>query len=182
VRAPSLSWLGLALLLAAAAACRREPEPAAASRPAPEPAAIQALVATLYFPGEGGHLRAEPRELHAPTRAEDRVKSVVEALLAGPQGDGLARPLAAGVVAGPVYLSAEGVAFVDLEAQEVKLPLALGSTDERLAVWSFVNSVAASVPEARRVVLLWNGTQPATLAGHLDLTRPLAPDPGLVAR
>jgi hypothetical protein len=42
--------------------------------------------------------------------------------------------------------------------------------------------VALNIPEARRVILLWNGVQPQTLCGHLDLTRPLLPDTGLVAR
>lgn len=178
----TLPVVGLVVLLAGGAGCGRERVPASVAPAPPAPAEVHALPATLYFPGEGGRLRAEERELTASPRAEDRVKSVVDALLAGPQGEGLARPLAEGVATGSVYLSAEGVAFVDLQAPEVELPLALGSTAERLTVWSLVNSVAASVPEARRVVLMWNGTQPATLAGHLDLTHPLAPDPGLVER
>jgi hypothetical protein len=51
-----------------------------------------------------------------------------------------------------------------------------------VTVYSLVNSVALNVPAARRVALLWNGTQRQSFAGHLDTSRPLAPDPSLVVR
>jgi hypothetical protein len=38
------------------------------------------------------------------------------------------------------------------------------------------------VEEADRVVLLWNGRQASTFAGHVDTTRPLGPAADLIAR
>jgi hypothetical protein len=38
------------------------------------------------------------------------------------------------------------------------------------------------VPQASRVVLLWNGIQRESFSGHLDLSRPLTPDRSLVSR
>ena len=52
-------------------------------------------------------------------------------------------------------------------------PPVTGSRGELLVVYSFVNSILANVPEARGVVLMWNGSQRPTFAGHVDTTRPL---------
>lgn len=52
----------------------------------------------------------------------------------------------------------------------------MGSTQEMLTVYSLVNTVAMGSEAVERVVLLIDGKQPTTLAGHVDLTRPLRPD------
>ena len=52
-------------------------------------------------------------------------------------------------------------------------PPVSGTRGELLVVYSFVNSILANVSEARGVVLLWNGNQRPTFAGHIDTTRPL---------
>jgi spore germination protein GerM len=132
----------------------------------------------LYFPAAGGGLRAEPRELRVAAAPKDRVRKVVEALLAGPQTPGLARPMPEGVTVGSVQLGAEGIAYVDLRWPESPDPPPGGSTEEIQRVYSVVDSIALNVPEASRVVLLWNGVQRDSFSGHLDLSRPLAPDRG----
>jgi hypothetical protein len=43
-----------------------------------------------------------------------------------------------------------------------------------------VDSIVLGVPQASRVVLLWNGSQRETFSGHLDLSVPLVPDRGLL--
>jgi len=55
-----------------------------------------------------------------------------------------------------------------------------GSSDEILTVYAIVDSLAANVPEIRRVGILVAGRERETL-GHLDLRRPLPPDLTLVA-
>jgi hypothetical protein len=72
--------------------------------------------------------------------------------------------------------------LVDLHAPGRDAPPAGGSREELVTVYSLVNSLALNVPAARRVVLLWNGSQRRSFAGHVDTSRPLAPDPSLVAR
>ena len=49
-----------------------------------------------------------------------------------------------------------------------------------LAVYSLVNSFVASFPAVRRVQILVDGRPVTTLAGHIDLTRPLSADMTLV--
>ncbi len=77
----------------------------------------------------------------------------------------------------------DGVAWVDLTvarsgaaAARFEQP-AMGLGEELLAVYSLVNSLTASDLGIERVVLMWNGEQRLTFAGHVDTTRPLPPDP-----
>lgn len=60
-------------------------------------------------------------------------------------------------------------------------PPASGSREELLRIYSVVETVTVNVPEVRRVVLLWNGVQRESFAGHVDTSRPLAPRDDLVA-
>jgi hypothetical protein len=145
-------------------------------------AAALTLPVDLYFPGEGGRLFPEHRELEVTDDAERQIREVLAALLAGPRGEGLERPLPEGVEVAGVYLDHDGVAYVDLAAPGNADPPAGGSAAEMQMVYSVVNSVALNVPEARRVALLWNGIQRQTFSGHLDTSRPLLPSPGLVVR
>lgn len=145
-----------------------------------EPAEEQAEEIVLFFPGEGGRLYAESRSIAVVSGVEERVAVVVEQLLAGPTTPGLEAPLPAGTTLRGIDLLGEEVAFVDLGSQE-ELPPA-GSRREMLIVYSLVDSVVRNVETVERVGLLWNGIQRPTLAGHVDLTHPLPPDMGLVAK
>lgn len=86
----------------------------------------------------------------------------------------------------------DGVAYVDLTMTEagdgrgeragagrsalvLERP-AMGLTEELLAVYSVVNSLTANSLGIDRVVLMWNGEQRPTFAGHVDTTRPLMAD------
>ncbi len=161
----------------------------------------------LYFPASGGGLRSERRELQVSEAPKDRIRKVLEALLAGPAGApaaaqrpsspaaasaaatappapspaGLVRPFPPEVKLGSVELSADGTAFVDLRWPEHEDPPESGSTEEIQRVYSLVDSLALNVPQVNRVVLLWNGTQRITFSGHLDTSRPLLPDRTLLA-
>lgn len=140
------------------------------------------LPVEIYFPNDSGRLEAERRDISTDRRPDDLARAVVEALLDGPQSESLIRPFPPGSRLGSVYVASDGIAFVDLTVEGIELPLPAGSTEERLIVMSLVGSLTLNVPEVNRVVLLWNGVQPLTLAGHLDLSRPLAADPSLVTR
>jgi hypothetical protein len=136
----------------------------------------------LYFPADGGLLRAERRVLEVTQQPKDRVRKIVEGLLAGPRQPGLARPFPEQVQLGGVQLVPGGTAFVDLRWAEQADPPGGGSTEEMQRIYSVVDSVALNVPQVQGVVLLWNGVQRASFSGHLDTSLPLAPDRELLAR
>jgi hypothetical protein len=77
------------------------------------------------------------------------------------------------------YVTSRGDAFVDLGAQAVTGHPG-GSTTELLTIYSIVNTVTANLPSARRVQILIDGKEVDTLAGHVDLRRPLEPNMALV--
>ena len=73
------------------------------------------------------------------------------------------------------YLSPQGVAFVDLSAEASRAP-AGGSLDEIFTVYSLVDTLTDNLPAIAAVQLLVDGHQVDTLAGHVDVRRPLRKD------
>jgi hypothetical protein len=51
-----------------------------------------------------------------------------------------------------------------------------GSHDELLSVYSIVNSLTVNFPAVKRVQILLEDRPTDTLAGHVDLSRPLTAD------
>ena len=136
----------------------------------------------LYFPADGDQLRVERRDLTVTDSPKDRVRSLVEALLAGPHDKNQGRVFPEGVILGSVQLAPDGVAYVDLRWSDHADPPPAGSSEEIQRVYCLVNTIAFNVPEANRVAILWNGVQRLTFSGHLDTSRPLLPDRTLLAR
>ena len=181
----------LAVVLAIVS-CQGEVDPGDSSEPIEETPAegegeLEAQIlmpANLYFPSAGGWLLAERREFPSSEAVADGITVLVEALLAGPGPTipGLDPPLPEGVTVRRVYLGDDGTAFLDLQSPESAPPPASGSRQEILTVYSVVNTVLLNFDEVEHLVLLWNGRQPRTFAGHLDTMRPLSANTDLIAR
>jgi hypothetical protein len=78
------------------------------------------------------------------------------------------------------YVTDRGDAFVDLST-EVSSRHPGGSSAELLTVYAIVNVVTANLPTVRRVQILIDGQEADTLAGHIDLRRPLERDVSLIS-
>ena len=104
-----------------------------------------------------------------------QLRMVVEELVRGSQHRPPAhpRPRARSVL--EVFVTARGMAYVDL-SKEAATPPGAGSDDELLTVYSVVNSLTANFPAVKRVQILIEDRPVPTLAGHVDLSRPLPPD------
>jgi hypothetical protein len=177
--------LGLALLAAVLWYLgRREQEPSrdepAIQEITPPPAESSAdgtpETLLLYFLSPSGFLRAETRPLASPppASAEGLAVQALRALLAGSEDPDLVSPLDSSVEVVSVVVAAGGVAYVDLRSAAAATPPSSGSRLEMLRVYSLVNTVLGNLVTAEKAVILWNGTQLGTFAGHLDLGRPLA--------
>jgi len=164
-----------AALMLVLGGCGGRKEAAPGATPPPAGPTENATV-SLFFPGPDGYLHAESRDVAVPLTADGRVAAVVAALLAGPRTPGLVAPLPAGVTVADAFLDAQGIAYVDLAAKDQPAPPASGSDLELLRIYSFVDTVLANEPRARSVVLLWNGAQRITFAGHIDTSAPLLED------
>jgi len=146
-------------------------------RPRLELAPGELVPVELYFPSRSGRLATENRDVPQGAGSAERLQAVVESLIAGPTGestgDGTFSPLPEAVEVGSIHVSDEGVAYVDLLSTEHASPPATGTRDELLSVYSIVNSLLINTPEVEAIVLLWNGQQLESFAGHIDTTRPL---------
>lgn len=142
---------------------------------------VETWQADLYFPGGGGLLFAERHELPVAGEPAERATSLVATLLAGPRAKNLSAPLPAEIEVRKVYWIDGRTAYLDLESPEGAPPPASGSTREMLTVYSLVNTVLLNVSEIESLVLLWNGRQLRTFAGHVDTMRPLSAKPDLIA-
>ena len=77
------------------------------------------------------------------------------------------------------YVTDRGDAVVDLSS-EASSRHPGGSSTELLTVYAIVNAVTANLPTIQRVQILIDGREADTLAGHVDLRRPLQQDLSLV--
>ncbi len=136
----------------------------------------------LFFPGTADVLHVEARELPAAGDIKAQASLIAIAVLAGPTTDGLQPPLPPGIAVGHLDVSADGAVYLDLVSETFAKPPARGTRVELLSLYSLVNSIVHNVDLADKVVVLWNGRQPVTFAGHVDTSRPLRFEPSLLAR
>ncbi len=114
---------------------------------------------------------------HSDLPAQLRV--VLDELIAGSRS-GLVAPLPSATRVLEVFVSARGVAFVDLSGEVVAKGRG-GSNEELYSVYALVNTLTMNFPAVKRVQLLVDDRPVDTLEGHVDLTRPLSPDMTLLA-
>jgi hypothetical protein len=127
---------------------------------------------TLWFTDPGGDsLIAEARDLVEQEGLHERVAALVAALDQGPTHRGLPT-LPAGTAALHVYLDDRGMLTLDL-SRAFQQGFKGGSRAEEMAVGSLVRTIGSNVPEARRVLLICNGTPLVSLGGHVPLDLPL---------
>jgi len=141
----------------------------------PRPADLMSSKTTpvhLYFSDRDNQfLMAEERVLKSPQHPEFFARSIVEALIKGPQR-GLARTIPTETAVRAVYLTPQGICYLDL-ASNVAENHPGGIKSELLSIYSIVNSLVLNVTEIEAVKILINGDESKTLAGHIDLQIPI---------
>jgi hypothetical protein len=153
--------------------------PAAAEEAAAASVQRQISVKLFFQSAERRGLAIEERSVAFSNDLARQLHAVVEELVRGPRA-GLGGTLAPNTRVLHVFVSARGVAYVDL-SKEAAASHPGGSEAELVTVYSVVNSLAANFPAIKRVQILVEDRPAATLAGHVDLTRPLRPDMTLLA-
>ncbi len=141
--------------------------------------AVAHITATVFYgTGDGQALVGVRREVPlADGRIEQGRQILMLALTPPPSG--YTSPIPRGTTLRAFYVTDKGDAFIDL-SQQVVSGHSGGSLAELLTVSALVNDVTANLPAVQRVQILIEGKQVDTLAGHVDLRRPLPRDTSLV--
>jgi spore germination protein GerM len=129
--------------------------------------------ATLFYVADNGvHLVPVDREVPYADETAEQARKLLEALLQ-PADPPLFSAIPAGVTLKALMLSDKGDAFVDF-SPEISTKHSGGSLDELLTVYAIVDTLTVNLPAIARVQILIDGKEAETLAGHIDLRRPLA--------
>ena len=115
-----------------------------------------------------GTLKATRMKMKLSSDPVERGKQLLTALITGPANphDRTLPPTASLL---EFYLLPEGVAVADFSS-ELTTQLPSGIQSEQLAVESIADTLAANIPNLRRLKILIDGQEAETLAGHIDLT------------
>ena len=125
------------------------------------------LSITLYYPHEG-MLAAVP----VLVKRQPDVQSLARAALAALFTDQRAKlePVLRDISLRELYLDGSGTAYIDLTPGRQK-DVRASAWEEQLAIYALVNTLLQNFQEIRQVVLLLDGGEAQTLAGHMDLSR-----------
>jgi spore germination protein GerM len=143
--------------------------------PAPAPAPTAHITATLFYGSRDG-LLLQPVRVEVPL-AEGAVaqgRQIVRALLQPPPAP-YVPVIPAGTTLKAFYLTSGGDAFVDLSS-EISTKHPGGTHAELLTVYAVVNTITTNLQGVQRVQLLVDGNEADSVAGHVDVRRPLERD------
>jgi hypothetical protein len=136
------------------------------------PAGARTIRATLFYGNEGGDglVGIEREVLQADDTAEQARNILERELEAAPAP--LLQVVPDATRVRTVFVISGGTAYVDLTG-EVSSAHSGGSLDELLTVYAIVDALTVNLPSITSVQILIDGKEVDTLAGHVDLRRPL---------
>jgi spore germination protein GerM len=147
--------------------------PATIAAPAEAVATPEArkIKARLFYVAEDGwHLSAVEQDVVYAQDTVEQARAIVTAQLATPP-EPLVSAIPANTALKALYLTPKGEAYVDLSQDVMQHPG--GSNSEMLTVFTVVHALTVNLPAIKSVQILVDGKEVETLAGHLDLRRPL---------
>jgi spore germination protein GerM len=158
-----------------------ETPPAAADSADAPPGEAAHITATLYFASQNGQtLVPLRRDVELAGDVVEQGRKILTAQLTEAPPAPYASVIPEGTMLRDFYITDRGDAFVDLST-EIVTGHPGGSLNELLTVYALVNAITANLPAVTRVQILVDGEEADTIAGHVDLRRPLAQDPSLVS-
>jgi spore germination protein GerM len=133
--------------------------------------------ATLFYVAEDGNrLVGVDREVVYAEGPVDQARRLMEALVAPldktPSDKPLLQAIPADTKLRTLFITDTGDAFVDF-SPELASKHPGGSLSELLTVYAIVDTLTVNLPAIVRVQILVDGKEVDTLAGHVDLRRPL---------
>jgi spore germination protein GerM len=157
------------------------PPPPPQTTPAPAPA-VPRINATLFFAASDGRgLVAVQQEVPLAEGTVAQARALVEAQLTATAPSPLVSAIPAGTKLLGLFVTTRNEAFVDLDAT-VRDKHPGGSLNELFTVYTIVNALTTNLRGVESVQLLIDGREVDTLAGHVDLRRPLRKNDTLIVQ
>jgi spore germination protein GerM len=148
----------------------------------PATPAVPRITATLFFASEDGRgLVPVQQEVPLAEGTVAQARALVEAQLAAVAPAPLLSTIPEGTTLRGVFVSARNEAFVDLDAS-IREKHPGGSMNELFTVYTIVNAITTNLPDVQSVQILIGGREVDTLAGHVDLRRPLRKNEALITQ
>ena len=160
---------------------RRTTHTTAAAAPAPTapaPPGRKIKAHLFYVSDDGLRLTSTERDVAYGDGTLEQAREIVAAQIA-PVVEPVVSAIPAGTALRALFLTDRGEVFVDL-SREVVSAHPGGTMNELLTVYTIVNALTENLPAVTGVQLLVDGKEVETLAGHVDLRRPLPKNPSLV--
>jgi hypothetical protein len=129
----------------------------------------------LYVSEDGTRLTPVERDVPYAEPTADQARQIIAAQIA-PAAAPLVSAIPPSTQLRALFVTDQGEAFVDLSA-DIASAHPGGSTNELLTIYTIVHALTLNLPAVTAVQLLVNGQEVDTLAGHVDLRRPLPKNP-----
>ncbi|MEI6669204.1 MAG: GerMN domain-containing protein [Acidobacteriota bacterium] len=162
------SWAAVRVLVRPA---QIEPAKQAAPGPVAAPGDRRIKVKLFYVSEDGLRLVSLERDVPFADTTTEQARRIVEAQLVPPPPPLLAA-LPGGTTLRGIYLAEKSDAYVDF-GDTIRTNHPGGSLNELLTVYSIVSVLTVNLPAITSVQILVGGHEVDTLAGHVDLRRPL---------
>lgn len=140
--------------------------------PAAEARKIRARL--FYVDEQGTGLAGVEQEVLYGEGTAEQARRIIEAQIA-PAPDPQVSAIPAGTKLRTVFFTNGGEIYIDLTG-DVRANHPGGTTHETLTVYTLVTALTANLPAVTSVQILVDGKEVDTLAGHLDLRRPIEQD------
>lgn len=152
----------------------RQPSASVSAGAAPG-APRRTIKATLFYAtADAQHLAGVSREVELADTPLEQAQRILDAQLREPAPTDLLSTIPTRTSLRGVYVTERGEAYVDL-SPEATVAHPGGSLNEILTVYTIVHALTANLPAIKAVQILVDGHEVDTLAGHVDLRRPLQP-------
>ena len=128
----------------------------------------------FYVNEQGTGLQGVEQEVLFGEGTAEQARRIVEAQIA-PAPEPHVSAIPQGTKLRTVFFTKAGELYIDLSA-DLRTNHPGGTTNETLTVYALVSAVTSNLPAVTGVQILVEGKEVDTLAGHLDLRRPIEQD------
>ena len=142
--------------------------------PAAATPAVPKIKATLYFASEDGlHLVPTERDVPLAEGAVAQARAILEAQLAAEAPAPLVSTIPEGLAAARACSCRSGTRCSSISIRRSGPRIPAARMQELMTVYTIVNALLTNLPNLQEVQILIGGQEADTLAGHVDLRRPL---------